>query len=141
MGPKSDDSMTARSRRVYIAGPYTFAARGVLASYPQRKRNIQRAAEVAERFRRAGWIPFLPHSMYDGWSSVLGGSIFSGEEGHGEVMRQCLQWVERCDALVRIPGYSPVSDQEAAHAKSIGLEVYSLDEIDKLLREPLSAQE
>ena len=49
-------------------------------------------------------------------------------------MTQCLRWVAVCDALVRIPGYSPGSDEEAGHATRLGIPVYPASEIDKLTR-------
>jgi len=128
-------AMTATNKRVYIAGPYSFMARGLLSTRDQKLAHIKRAAEIAEIFRRAGWVPFLPHSHYDGWNEALGGMIFAGSAGHEGVMTQCLRWVEACGALVRIPGYSPGSDAEAAHAILKGIPVIPADRIGELLRE------
>jgi hypothetical protein len=45
-------------------------------------------------------------------------------------MEQCLSWVERCDALLRLPGSSPGADREAQHAMQKGIPVfYSLEEL------------
>jgi len=135
--PSSDPDRPAnRDPRglIYVAGPLTFAAQGELANAEERAQHVQRAARIAERLRKAGWTPFLPHSHYTAWSAALGGLIFEGRSGHDEVMTQCLRWVAVCDALVRIPGYSPGSDEEARHATRLGIPVYPASEIDKLTR-------
>jgi len=128
-------AMTAANKRVYIAGPYSFMAPGLLSTRGQKIEHIKRAAEIAEIFRCAGWVPFLPHAHYDGWNEALGGRIFGGISGHGEIMAQCLKWVEACDALVRLPGYSPGSDSEAAHAILKGIPVIPAHRIGELIRE------
>ena len=120
--------------KIYVAGPYTFSGEGKLATYAQRDLNVQRAARIAERLRKAGWTPFLPHSLYSGWNEALCGLIFEGRAGYTEVMIQCLRWIELCDALIRLPGYSPGSDFEAAHATQRGIPVYSPADMPELVR-------
>ena len=120
--------------RIYVAGPYTFSAPGELASAEERAQHVQTAARIAERLRKAGWTPFLPHAHYGAWNDALGGLVFAGRAGHDEVMTQCLRWVDVCEAVVRIPGYSPGSDAETLHATQMGIPVYSAADLDKLTR-------
>ena len=112
----------------------TFKAPGSPASLEERAANVERAASVAERLRKAGWVPFLPHAHYSAWSEALGGMVFEGRSGHDEVMTQCLKWVSVCNVLVRLPGYSPGTDLEVSHAKRNGIPVYELEELHKLIR-------
>ena len=124
---------SAPPRRIYIAGPYTFAAPGVLATPQERLENVKRAARVADLLRREGWTPFVPHAHYSAWSEAMGGGVFAGVAGHDEVMTQCLRWVEICDAILRLPGYSPGSDVEVLHARIEGLKTYELSDMPDLI--------
>jgi len=101
--------------RVYIASPYTQG---------DQAENVRKQILAADNLMTLGHVPFAPtlshfqHMVrprpYEDW------------------MKCCLAWVEVCDIVLRLPGYSPGADREAFHAKQIGIPVvYSLTELDK----------
>ena len=100
-----------RRTYVYIAGPISrFPAGG------SQFLNIREGVLLGERLRAAGLVPFVPHLSalwemispvpYEGW------------------MEQDFAWIERCDALLRMPGESSGADREVAHAEDIGKMVF-----------------
>lgn len=100
--------MTDRPRFVYIAGPLT----GVHAFV-----NITLAVRAAERLRKAGMIPFVPHlSAY--WETIAPGATYE------DWMTWCLAWLGRSDVVLRLPGESAGSDREVAHAAILGIPVF-----------------
>ena len=96
---------------IYLAGPYTLPE-------GSEEENARRAILVAEELRAAGHYVLCPHAMYPSWERV---PPLSWEE----VMSQCLAWVTRCDALVRLPGESRGADMEEDLARSAGMTVYA----------------
>ena len=94
-------------RFVYIASPYT---KGDVAI------NVRRSIECADALAEAGFVPFCPllthlwHLMspheYKFWTALDDA------------------WIERCDALVRLPGESSGADNEVALAGKLGKPVY-----------------
>lgn len=95
---------------IYLAGPYTLPRGG-------EAENTRKALLVAEELRKVGHKVFVPHLMYSGWAGVFGLTW-------QQVMDECLAWVTRCDALVRLPGESRGADAEAELAEDLGLTVY-----------------
>jgi hypothetical protein len=96
---------------VYVAGPISrFPAGGSQFD------NVREGVLVGERLRAAGLAPLVPHLSalwqmlapvpYEGWMSLD------------------FAWIERCDALLRMPGDSPGADREVAHAEDIGVPVF-----------------
>jgi hypothetical protein len=106
--PASNPRGVDRVRFVYIAGPLTNGPSFV---------NIHLAVKVADRLRRAGLIPFCPHLM-SLWETVAPGATYE------DWMTQCLAWLGRCDAVLRMPGESAGSDREVAHAAILGIPVF-----------------
>jgi hypothetical protein len=99
------------SRRfVYVAGPITKGDQFL---------NVRNGILVGEALRALGFCPFVPHLSalwqmvwpvdYEGWMTLD------------------FAWIERCDALLRMPGESPGADREVAHAKSLGIPVFHSD--------------
>jgi nucleoside 2-deoxyribosyltransferase len=94
-------------RFIYLAGPMT---------KPDLITNARLAIEAGDRLINAGFVPYLPQTgllwelhrprSYESW------------------MRLDFAWVERCDALVRLPGESPGADREVEHARRIGKPVW-----------------
>jgi len=107
--------VTKRDRvtRVYVAGPLTTSQ--------NQHRNVLDAIDAADKLLRAGFYPYVPHlSFY--WDAC---HVHSYETW----MDLDLRWLEKCDALVRLPGHSPGSDREVIHAQLNGIRVYhGLDE-------------
>ena len=101
--------------RVYISGPYS--------SDPEK--GTAEALRVGTIIYANGHFPFIPHlshfwhqrhpMVYERW------------------LEYDLEWLEACDALVRLPGESKGADREVARAKELGMEVYTLAEFLQLL--------
>ena len=98
---------------IYIAGPYTGGA-------PDG--NLRAAADAAEAIHEKGHTPFIPHT------SFLWGIVH--EHDYEFWMDWCFEWLDTCDALLRLDGHSPGADREVEYAKEHGIDVYhSLDDI------------
>jgi nucleoside 2-deoxyribosyltransferase len=95
---------------VFISGPLTSTPRGPFPA-------VHDAVKVSTRLMRAGLVPFVPHT------AVLVDMIEPGLTWD-EWMLWCLHWVERCDAVLRLPGESRGADREVAHAEALGIPVY-----------------
>lgn len=101
---------------VYIAGPVGKPDEG-------REARVIAGVETAARVISAGFSVISPHLFcripgadelldWDGWMDV------------------CLALVERCDAVVRIPGESPGADKEVVRARERSIPVFfSVDEL------------
>lgn len=95
--------------RVYIAGP-------IGQDPKQAKINMHYAIEYAHQLRDRGYSPFVPQlsvvwhkrrpRMYEDWLTMD------------------FDWIEVCDALLRIPGESPGADREVEFARKLGIPVY-----------------
>ena len=94
-------------RFVYVASPYTV---GDVAQ------NVRNSLECAEALIAAGYVPFTPllshlwHLMspheYEYWTALD------------------MAWLERCDALIRLPGQSKGADAEANEMRRQGKPVF-----------------
>jgi len=101
---------------VYVAGPY---------SRPVPNHNVKRAIEAADKLLAAGFVPYLPHLTHL-WDTV-------SPHDYEEWLALDLAWIERCDALLRLPGESSGADREVGHAKALGLPVFG--QLEGLLHE------
>jgi len=102
-----------RKKLIYIASPYT---KGDVAV------NVRESIVVADTLTEAGYLVFaplfshfwhflIPH-QYDFW------------------MEMDLQWILRCDCVLRLPGESSGADKEVAFATAINIPVYySVEEL------------
>ncbi len=95
-------------KKVYIAGPYT---RGDVCV------NVAAAMDAWHVLYGMGFTPFCPHVTHflhlhrpnidvEGWYAYD------------------LEWLEGCDALLRLPGDSTGADKEVARAAELGINVY-----------------
>jgi hypothetical protein len=102
-------------RFVYIASPYT---KGDTAT------NIRNSLECADKLIELGYIPYAPllthlwHLMiphdYEYWVKIDNA------------------WIEKCDALLRLPGESRGADQEEALMRKLGRPVFhSIGDLQK----------
>lgn len=98
--------------RVYIASPY---------SSGDTAKNVGKSFKVANKLIDKGYFPFSPllnhyldimkHRDYDVW------------------LKQDLEWLQFCDAVIRLPGFSRGADTEVSIAKNLNIPVYySLEE-------------
>jgi hypothetical protein len=101
--------------RVYIAGPY---------SKGNQEENVDRAIDTAEELIRAFHIPFVPH-LYHYWHRRYPHeySLWTG---------QGIEWLQVCQALIRLPGESPGADVEIQVAHKNNIPVF--DSVDIFLR-------
>ena len=116
-----------KSLMILIAGPY----RSGTGDDPELlRRNLGRLEEAAWPLFRAGHLPMIGE-----WVAlpVLAGAGVDklSDPIAGEVMYPTAErLLQRCDAVLRLPGDSRGADQDVAIAKERGLHVYySLDEI------------
>lgn len=108
--------------RIYVAGPLTGS--GDLTQ------NVRRACFVGSAILDAGHVPFVPHT-----NVMWHGHYPRPEE---EWLQWDFQWLDACDALVRLPGASPGSDREVKRAHANGQPVYILQDLDGDLTEWLA---
>lgn len=94
-------------RYVYIAGPYT---RGDVIV------NVRAAIEAADEVARAGFIPYLPHTTAL-WHLVCPHDVDFW-------YAYDLEWLQKCDALLRLPGDSTGADNEVAFAQEHEIPVF-----------------
>jgi len=92
---------------VYVASPYT---KGDIAV------NVRTNIEAANRLADAGYVPFAPLLSHF-WHMLF-------PRPYEFWCRQDLAWLERCDALVRLPGESSGADAEVEYAQKLGIPVY-----------------
>lgn len=102
-----------RSFCVYVAGPITKDPLG----------GTRQAIRAAAVLMDAGLTPYVPH-LDVLWELVE-------PRPYEDWMRLGLAWLERCDALLRLPGTSAGADVEVAKAAELGIPVFP--DVPKLL--------
>lgn len=93
---------------VYVAAPYTDG---------DNFERVREALVVGDELRAIGCAPFIPH-LYAFWNFVTPRPWASWIELD-------LLWLERCDAVLRLPGQSPGADIEVRRARELGLSVFT----------------
>jgi NTP pyrophosphatase (non-canonical NTP hydrolase) len=96
--------------RAYVAGPLTGS--GSLPS------NVRRAIDAAERLRRGGLIPFVPHLFATTWE------VAYPDLDYEDWMALDLAWLDVCDVLVRLAGPSKGADREERRARELGIPIF-----------------
>lgn len=94
-------------KRVYVAGPYTL---GDVAL------NIRNAMEAGNRLIEAGYVPYIPHLSH------FQHMIYP--QKYEKWLELHLEWVNVCDALIRLPGESKGADREVEYAQHIHKPVF-----------------
>jgi nucleoside 2-deoxyribosyltransferase len=92
---------------VYIAGPYT---------HPDPVENTHNVIEVANKISLWGFIPFVPHLNLL-WHAV---TPHPPEFWY----KWDIEWLKKCDCLLRLPGRSSGADNEVAVAKEMGIPIF-----------------
>ena len=98
---------------IYVAGPYTSGDPII---------NTRKAIEAGEQLRAMGFVPFIPHLSLI-WHLVNPHDVDFWYAYDKE-------WIERCDALVRLPGESKGADAEVKLALELGLPVFEIADKD-----------
>lgn len=106
---------------ILIAGPY----RGGTGDDPVlMARNLERLESVALLLFRAGHIPVIGE-----WFALpllkLAGSKMSGDAAYQEISYPIAhRLIDRCDAVLRMPGESKGADEDVRRAQAKGIAVY-----------------
>lgn len=93
--------------RVFISGPYK--------SDPVR--GVRAAVDAAVELRARGYLPFVPHL------TMLWDLVWHMPEKYYLAMD--LEWLQICDAVLRLPGESAGADAEVNEARRLGIPVFS----------------
>ena len=92
---------------IYIASPYT---------HGNQAENVRKSLEEAENLRQAGFLPFCPLLSHF-WH-------FMSPHPYDYWMKMDLEWLEKCDGLLRLPGESAGADAEVEHALAHNIPVF-----------------
>jgi len=93
--------------KVYIAGPYT---QGDIAV------NVSNAMDAAEEVLKMGHTPFIPHLMH--FQHML------HHRNYDEWLNYGVEWLKKCDVVLRLPGLSFGSDFEVNVAQNRDMPVF-----------------
>lgn len=107
-------------RKVFISGKYTGVDKA------DTEKNIEIAKEVGQKIMAMGYIPFIPHTMYNLWD-------FETETPYENFMEATLAFLWDCDIVFAIPGWqdSEGAKKEITLAKELCLAVvYSPEELE-----------
>lgn len=98
-----------RIRYVYVAGPITHG--DVLL-------NLRTGILAGRDLLTKGYAPYVPHFDYSLY-------MLDPETANYErLLMWDFDWIRKCDALVRLPGYSNGADREVEFATSIGVPIF-----------------
>lgn len=106
-----------RKFAVYVAGPID---NGRFVE------QLRTTLTVAEDLRLAGIVPYVPAS------SFLWELVQPHHDNSWTAMNY--EWIQRCDALVRVPGSSARAEQEWALARSCGIPHFLVHEVVRINR-------
>lgn len=99
---------------VYVSGPLTAEGK-----YFQ---NIGNALDAATELLQAGLAPYVPHLNYF-WEAQAGSAV-NWENNYRVWIDMDFAWIDKCDALLRLPGASGGGDREVAYAQRNGIPVF-----------------
>lgn len=110
---------------VYLSGPLTTGTQNVMA-------NIAEAMRVGRELRKLGYGVYIPHLGYF-WEVA-----YPGEWNYDNCLEYDADWINKCDALYRLPGQSTGADREVNYAISDDIPVlHSIDEAREFLQDSL----
>lgn len=103
---------------IYVAGPYRAATRDAIA------RNIDAARSIGISAAAIGWFPVIPHA------NTAHMELDLPDLGDDFWLRGTMEMMERCDAVVLVPGWenSAGTRGEIIRAEELGIPIFrSLD--------------
>jgi len=92
---------------IYIAGPYTQG---------DTTRNVQNALKVAEEINKRGGVCIVPHLSHL-WDLI-------SPHDYMYWLDMDHDYIEHCQAIYRIGGYSPGAETEEEKAEELGIPVF-----------------
>ncbi len=103
----------------YVAGPYTArkAEQGTPEAEEERKANVKTAIHIGKDIMRLGYIPIVPHSLFEDWEHLPGlneGLVIMAEKAA----------VARCEAFYRIAP-SPGTNAEEDLARALNKDIFT----------------
>lgn len=93
--------------RVYIAGPYT---------KPDPVTNTEAAIFMGDWVKALGHTVYIPHLTHF-WELQI-------HHDYEFWMQHDLEWLDVCDAILRLPGESAGADREVQYARDHGKQVF-----------------
>ena len=94
-------------KHIFIAGPYA----------GDQAVNVRQALACADILLEKGYIPYIPHLTHF-WD-------FAFPHSRHEWLTYHANWLRRCDALLRIQGFSRGADEEVDLAITLDIPVFS----------------
>jgi hypothetical protein len=93
--------------RIFISAPYTLGDQAA---------NVRAAIDAAELVAAKGHIPFVPH-LFHFWHLI---------HPHQKIFWVALDlaWLDKCHAILILPGCSIGSEQEEARARYLGKTIF-----------------
>lgn len=101
-------------KTVFIASPYTVGDVGV---------NVKTSMDVADELMNNGLNPFIPLLYH--FQHIV------NPRPYEDWIKIDLEWLSKCDCVLRLSGYSSGADGEVRRAEELGIPVYY--SIDNLL--------
>ena len=98
-----------KKKKVYVASPYT---RGDVGE------NIKMQLDATEDLYKLGFTVYAP-------VVTLHHQHIAYPHDYNFWMRMCYEWLEVCDAVLRIGGYSEGADMEVEYANKLGIPVFN----------------
>lgn len=100
-------------KKIYVAGSYTKG---------NQTTNVRSAIDAANVLAGYGFVPFVPHLTH--FWDLLWPHEYDWWMAYDD------EWLQVCDAVLRLPGESLGADKEEERARELGIPVfYSLDEL------------
>jgi hypothetical protein len=93
--------------KVYIASPYSIG---------NKDENVRRSIIIAHELRRYGVAPFMPLLSHFANKTQ--------EEPYETWLREDLEWLRCCDAVLRLDGESAGADREEILAKRLNIPLF-----------------
>jgi len=94
-------------KTVFIASPYTLGDVGV---------NVKVSMDVANELMDLGFNPFIPLLYH--FQHII------NPRPYEDWIKFDLEWLSKCDCVLRLIGESSGADDEVAKAKELGIPVY-----------------
>lgn len=97
----------SKKKLVYVAGPY---------SHGNVNRNVQKACHAGDIIYEKGGLPFVPHLAHM-WDMM-------SPQPYEHWMDMDYNYLELCDAIFILPGYSPGAESEYRRAQELNLPIF-----------------